>query len=45
MPLIAPATLIEFAVQLLSKGGADAEESGIVADSAVSETLVELLPM
>lgn len=39
MPVIAPALLIEFAVQLLSKGGADAEESGIVADSLVQANL------
>ena len=39
MPLIAHATLTNFAVQLLSAGGADAEEAAIVADSLVRANL------
>ena len=39
MPVIAHETLTNFAVQLLSAGGADAEEAAIVADSLVQANL------
>ena len=39
MPVIAAATLTNFAVELLSAGGADAEEAAIVADSLVQANL------
>ncbi len=39
MPLLAHVTLTNFAVQLLSAGGADAEESRVVAESLVQANL------